>query len=350
MKGLDRTRFEPCLRVPGEGELADGVRDMGIPVLVRSFGSIKPKRIVEMIQDIRWLRGVFRSRGVEIVHTDHPRDTFYAVLAALFSRAKVVWHVRVTTPSHLDRFNARLVDRIIGVSRATAGRFPGSYRTGGKFRCVYNGVDLRLFERGDREIKSVRKSLTGGEDVHVVTTVGQIVVEKGIHEFVEAAARVIESVPRVKFFSAGTGTPEEVARVESRIEELGIGDRVRLLGHRNDVPDILLASDIVVLASHDNFEGCPRVVLEAMAAGRPVVGTDVKGTRELVTKETGLLVPPNDSVSLARAIERLLSEPETMEKMGVSAQRIARENFDIRRHISSIQEIYLEFPREGKKI
>ncbi len=350
MSGLDRTKFDLLLRVPQEGELANVVRDMDIPVLVRPFGSIKPKRIVGMLRDIRWLRSIFRMRNVDIVHTDHPRDTFYAELAALFTRVKVVWHVRVTTPSHLDRFNARLVDQIIGVSRATAERFPTSYLPLGKFRLVYNGVDLNLFERSDDKVKVVRESLTGGEDVRVVTTVGQIVKEKGIHEFVEAAARVIETHPRVKFFSAGTGTPEEVTHVESRIERLGIRDRVHLLGHRQDIPDILFASDIVVLASHDDFEGCPRVVLEAMAAGRPLVGTDVKGTRELVTEDTGLLVPPNDPGSLAMAIARLLSEPETMKNMGSAARKIARENFDIRRHISSVQDIYLELSRNSKKI
>jgi glycosyltransferase involved in cell wall biosynthesis len=173
-----------------------------------------------------------------------------------------------------------------------------------------------------------------------VLMVGRLLREKGVREFVEAAATVREQLPDVQFLLAGDSDagnpssfePDVIAEWKSR------GD-VSFLGHRSDVRDLLQAADLAVLPSYR--EGAPRSLLEAAACGLPMVATDVPGCREVVSNGVnGLLVPPLDSKLVAGAIIELLGNRERREAMGKRSRAIACEHFSQDRVIRETMGVY----------
>src|SRR4029453_11595231 len=149
---------------------------------------------------------------------------------------------------------------------------------------------------------ALRAELIAGRPDYVILTPARLHPQKG-HEYLLAAAA---QIPDATFVLAGDGPLR--SELEVRARELGIAGRCLFLGERADVPDLLAAADLFVLPSL--FEGLPVSILEAMAAGRPVVATAIGGTDEVVTTEqTGLLVPPRDPVAIAAAIRGLRAEP-----------------------------------------
>jgi len=347
IRGLDKNKFKPVLLTPKEGALSVKVHELGFEVYFRSFSPIKPKNALKILKDVRWLRSLIVKNGIDAVHSDHPRDTFQCIIATAFTTIPVIWHVRVTIPNPpLDFVNKFFVKKIIGVSNATEERFKGFFWNNRKFTKIYNGVDFELFVNSEKDVAGMRKELSGEFDENIITVVSQLVERKGVDEFVLAAARLEKVETKASYTIVGEGSRGDWSRIRSLIEMSGLKGKIKLLGYREDVPKIISASDVIVLASHDYFEGCPRVLLEAMAAGKPVVATNVRGIREVVTEDTGILVPQKAPEALAEGIKKLLTDDRLRKKMGVKARERAEEKFDIKLNVSLIQEVYEELLTE----
>jgi len=154
--------------------------------------------------------------------------------------------------------------------------------------------------------------------MRIVTLIGRLSMPKTPEVFVEAAATVLRTRPSARFLVVGDGAYRE--RVAALIERLGVGRQVLMLGLRADVGDIMAASDVIVHSSLR--EGLPKTVLEAMAAGKPVIGTNVGGVAAAVEDEvTGLLVEPSNPAQLAAAIERLLGDPALCARLAGNASK-----------------------------
>jgi glycosyltransferase involved in cell wall biosynthesis len=168
----------------------------------------------------------------------------------------------------------------------------------------------------------------------------QVTPEKGAEEFVTAAVGLCEKRPDVSFVVVGVWSDD--AYIEKLRVLVGLfRDRIRFAGYRRDIWDILNDSDIFVLPSY--LEGLPRVVIEAMACGLPVVGTDVSGTNEAVVQdETGLLVLPKDAASLANAIMKLIDEPQLRTRFGENGRQRVQKVFDIKEHVHRVENVYQE--------
>jgi glycosyltransferase involved in cell wall biosynthesis len=192
---------------------------------------------------------------------------------------------------------------------------------------IHNAVDVRSFRRPSR-----RNGTTE------VVGVGRFAYPKDFATLLEAL-RSVGAPCRVRL--AGEGP--ELKAVASAVTREGLSQRVELLGARADVPDLLARSDVFVLSSRS--EGFPVSVLEAMAAGLPVVATDVGGVAEAVEDgETGFLVPSGDSEALARALERLLVDGELRRRLGAAGRARALSLFDVSRYRTAYAELYR---REG---
>jgi len=179
-----------------------------------------------------------------------------------------------------------------------------------------------------------------GERPLTVLMVGRLLREKGVREFVEAAAMVRKQLPGVQFLLAGESDPGNPSSIDPNVvaEWRGRGD-VSFLGHRPDIRDLIHAADLAVLPSYR--EGMPRSLLEAAACGLPLVATDVPGCREIVSNGVnGLLVPPLDSKRLAEAIIQLLGNRDRREAMGKRSRAIACELFSQDRVIRETMAVY----------
>ena len=203
-----------------------------------------------------------------------------------------------------------------------------------------------LNKEKDFDLKEFNACLTGGrikeeykinKAEKVVTIVGRLEEWKGHHVFLEAASKVLDRSNHVRFLVVGDGVMRNP--LEALSKKLGIMSYVIFCGHRNDIPQILAASDLLVSASFGEHFG--RVIIEAMAMEKPVVATKAGGVPELVIDgETGILVKPADSEGLASAILRLLEDPQRSKEMGNSGLKRVMEYFGIDRHVRDIEKIY----------
>jgi glycosyltransferase involved in cell wall biosynthesis len=235
---------------------------------------------------------------------------------------------RASAYAGLERLAARWCRVILAVSahERDAGLAAG-IGPAGRYRIVPNGVDLTRFAR--------RPEPVPGQ----VIAVGRLARQKRPDVAVRAFAAIRDRVPGATLAFVGDG-PERRA-VESLILELGLADAVSLMGARDDVPELLASAQCLVLAS--DYEGCPLSVIEAMAAGVPVVATRVGGVPELVADgATGLLAEPRDPAALARALATVLTDPALARRLGDAGRRLAQEQLSRELMAARIVAIYDE--------
>lgn len=201
---------------------------------------------------------------------------------------------------------------------------------------IPNGIRVARYAPDAHQRHRVRRSL-GLRPAHVVfVCIARLCEQKNPMALLEAFARGPGQDPRARLVFVGEGALREA--LEARVHELRLRS-VRILGARSNVPALLAAADVFALTSR--WEGSPLAVMEAMAAGLPVVATSVGGVPELVHHgDTGLLVPPGASVALATALSRLLADGERRERMGEAAQRHARQHFDSRVMVARYEALY----------
>lgn len=206
---------------------------------------------------------------------------------------------------------------------------------------VHGLVAADRVEHPERARAQLRAEWGVGDDDVVLCTVANFRPNKAYPNLLRAARSVIDRCERAHFVSVGQGPLEaEVRRLHRQLE---LGDRFRLLGFRRDVPEILAACDAFVLASE--HEGFPIAVMEALAAGLPVIATDVGGVPDAVEPgREGVLVPRNDPIALADAIVGLTDDPEARHEMARAALARGRQ-FDITTAVRTIEDQYLRCSR-----
>jgi glycosyltransferase involved in cell wall biosynthesis len=205
---------------------------------------------------------------------------------------------------------------------------------------IPNGIDTSRFQPNPMVRQAVREQLGCAPDAFVWLTVGRLEPVKNHLGLLSAFREVAAVHPNARLLIAGQGSLQ--AATEQRIVELGLADRVRLLGLRRDIPDLLNAADAFVLPSL--WEGMPLTLLEASATALPIVATDVGGNSEVVLDgKTGYLVPPQEAKALTQAMLRvmLLSENDRI-AMGLAGRAHVVQNFDLERVVDRWEALYRE--------
>nr|MBI3613634.1 glycosyltransferase family 4 protein [Nitrospirota bacterium] len=336
LQGLDRTRWNPEVVVPSEGEVAVRCREAGLHTHVVPLPSIFKARLY-FLSSIILLRRVILKTCSVIVHANGSRAMFYAGLAGWLAGRPVIWHVRVADrDSPLDRFLFRLASVVVVNSQAVASRF--SWAQPGQVRCIYNGVDLtRFYPRAPSP--EVRRALGIPDGTPVVTSVGRFVSYKGYEYLLEAARLVCDVRPEVHWVLAGEG--ELKGALIARAHTLGVENQVHFTGWREDTPELLALCDVFVLPSLGEHFG--RVLIEAMGMAKAIVATDAGGVPEVVAHgETGLLVPPAQPKPLADAVLSLLADPARAARLGLAGRKRAEAQFSLDRHVRAVEALYGE--------
>jgi glycosyltransferase involved in cell wall biosynthesis len=269
-----------------------------------------------------------RPRPV-LVHTFHGH-----VLEGYFGKAKTAVY------RGLERRLAKRTDRLIGVSRQTVDdlvRLGIAPRQ--KFSVIPLGLDLGPFM--SLEAKSglaLREQLRVPEERMLLAFVGRIVPIKRVDLLLRAFARARQTGADAHLALVGDG--EERARFQALAAELGVSSAVSFLGYRRDLTDIAAAADVAILSS-DN-EGTPVWLIEAGAAGLAAIATDVGGTSEVVTPETGILVPRDDQPALTAAIAELAGDAGRRREMGERAREHVLARYSVDRLIADIDALYTD--------
>jgi len=189
-----------------------------------------------------------------------------------------------------------------------------------------------------RERAETRHELGVPDGAPLLLSAGRLVPQKAISDLLQAFAKLRDLQPAPDLRIAGRGRLE--ASLAREIEQLGLGGRARLLGLRSDVPRLLAASDLYVSSSH--WEGLPISILEAMAAGLPVVATHVGDAPRAIGVDSGVLVAPRDPAALARAIADLLADPVRLRGLGIAGRARVRAEFGAEAWAERHQALYAE--------
>lgn len=343
---LDRARFTPVFAIPRRGSFSGLLERAGLETVFIDLPRIR--NVAGVISAVRELLHLVRVRNVRLIHSNSIRSHLYGACVARMTGIPVVWHQRnLLTGERFDpdRALAFIPDLIVCNSRAIARRF--LLRGGalpGKVKVVLTGVDTARFSpRVDGA--AVREEFGIGEHEIVVGIASRFNAQKG-HECFFEAARLLMAAPggeMLRFlvvggavFAEDTAREEAVRRIAARA---GIGEKVIFTGFRKDMPSVYAAMDICALPS--SAEACGRVVLEAMASGKPLVATRTGGTPEMVTDGVdGLLVDPADPSALADKIGFLAGHPAEAARIGAAARASAVARFDIGVHAEVIQGLY----------
>jgi glycosyltransferase involved in cell wall biosynthesis len=333
---------------PGFHHELEDARDRGVNVrIVPSLGrSIRPYRDFSAYRSIK---SSLREWKPDLVHTHSAKAGFLGRLAARACGVPRIIHTPHVFPfqwasgakSHfyfmLERFAARRCDAIVCVGRQQYDQaLRKSLSKTDRFHVIRNGVSVPETISPEKRTE-LRTQLRLGPNSTVVGMIARLAPQKGVGMFLDCAARVIKANPQAVFLLIGNG-PEE-AQANERIKALGLGDRLRLLGHRDDAENLYGAFDVLALSSL--YEGLPYVLLEGMACGLPVVATDVLGTSELVEDgRSGRLVPAGDAERMAACLLELIASPETRERLGHAGRERVRSEFTLETFLTEHERLY----------
>lgn len=288
------------------------------------------------------IRDVVRQTGADIVHSHGYKADVYAYFALRRCSCSLVatchnWidqEFRDFLYGVIDRFALRRFDRVVAVSDEVKKRLLKAGVAEGRIALVKNGIDRQRFS-------AVASSSTEPDNAKhrsvVVGLVGRLSHEKGVDTFLRAASHVVADYANAEFVVVGEGPDRE--SLERLIDELKINSKVSLVGRRDDMPSVYRSFDVMVSSSRK--EGLPVSILEGMATGLPVVATTVGEVPRLIRGgETGLLVPPDKPLLLARAIAELLVDREYRERLGCAAKTLIEREFSAERMAAGYLRVY----------
>jgi glycosyltransferase involved in cell wall biosynthesis len=356
VSNLDREKFQPILWTGPEGILtAEAEKKMGadfktIPDLVRE---VNPKRDLSALLTLRRLLKEEKrlSQGAPvIVHTHSSKAGILGRTAAWLADIPVVvhsfhgfgfnefqpWPVRAAYIM-AEKITGLMTDSFIFVSRSNMKRAEElGIGKPSQYKLVRSGIDLSEFRPKPIDRRLKRRELGIAEDGKLALMVACFKPQKNPVDFVRAAKLVLKEIPDAWFAIAGDG--ELRPELESAVKEAGIADRFKLLGWRRDVPELMWASDLLVLTSL--WEGLPRVYPQAMSAGLAVVGTAVDGGPEAVLDGVnGYLTRPKDYEGIARRVVELFQDDSLRERMAKKGSEMVGE-FDIGKMVKDQEALY----------
>jgi len=322
MTDLEQQRVKMQVREAREG----GVKVIEVPFLVRRIDPV-----FDLLAFLLILRLIVRERP-SIVHTHTSKAGVLGRLAAKMAGAPLTVH----TPhghvfyGHFSPIVSRIflvIERILAhITDCTVALTEGEKQDYIKFGVsqakstvtIHSGVNVELFREPKGDIEWIKRSLGIGKKELVVGSVGWLLPVKGPLNLLKAMERVWQTYPDTRLLFVGKGELEGSLKKEAL--GMGFSDRVSFLGWRDDIPEIMHLIDIFVLPSLN--EGMGRVLVEAMAAGRPVVASNVGGIPGLIShEENGLLLPPGNIEALAEGIELLLSDEAKRKRLGENGKK-----------------------------
>jgi glycosyltransferase involved in cell wall biosynthesis len=350
IESLDRAAWRPTLLVaepPLIPLVAGRAHELEVPVRPVTQMPLGVTGAARVPAFVRMLRRE-RPDGFH-AHLSWPLGAKYALMAAVLARVPAVLAtVQLVPPFELDRSSllqlrllAAGVGRYIAVSSDARNQLVGRLRwPAHKVEVVHNAVRKDRFAGAAGNV--LRDQLSSGRARPIVLTCARLDAQKGHGVLLQAATEL----PDVLFVLAGEGAEREA--LEQQASALGLVDRVLFLGHRSDVPELLAACDVFALPSL--YEGSSLAILEAMAAGRPVVSSAIPGTEELIADgETGLLVPPGDAHALAQALRRLLAQADLRTELATRAREHVARHFTAEAMARRVMQMYEELLEDARR-
>lgn len=286
--------------------------------------------------------GILRNNGIHLVHTHASVDSWCFSLAARFLKLPVVRSRHISTPiskSPLSFFlYMKLADRVITSGLAIREAMIRTNRMDPKrIVSIPAGVDEKVFHP-NLDGGHIRSEFNLNDQDFVIGVVAGLHGYKGHSYLIESVENICSLIPTAKLFIVGDGPLK--GHIKHLITSKGLDQRVIMTGYREDIPELMKNFDLFILPSIEG-EGVAQVIPQAMLVGIPIIATDVGCTREVViNKETGLLVPPHDALSLAQAILWMYRDRSEAKKLAYRARQYALNHFTLTTSIDKTEEVY----------
>ena len=353
---LDKDRFTPFVGCLGDSQFAAEVEKtaariipLSLPAAHNKTDKVRRFTLGDLLEDFRQLRVILqlhrtvKQHAIDLIHANSLSVALLGGIVARINRIPILMHKRYATSyGILDRLCERLLHRVILVSEATRWNFASP----AKQTLIYNGVDLNAFQASPKEVETLRKEILGDSaDASILAgVVTRITPEKGIHFLVRAMAEFEKKISIKLLIVGGPYFQKDVdylEKLKQEVTDLGVEDSVIFTGFLSDTRVVTSLLDIVLVPSIIP-EACPRTIIEAMAVGKPVIATPLGGSKELVTPETGILVPPEDASAVADAITTLTTDQERLAAMGRAARDRAVQLFSSEKNTALTEVVYTE--------
>jgi len=336
---------EPTVVLPQRGPLGEALEARGVacdilPLPAWRPSSRAPFAPLGAIRACARLMALARRRRIDLLHSEAPRGALYAGLVARLTGRRHVWHLRASQPMSppLERLLLALCDRAIAVSHAAGGR-SHILKTSFKVRLVPTG--LPPIEHPGRE--AARDRLGLARDGFLVGVVGRVEPDKGGEDAIAAlpAIRRVRNEARLVFLGAPGPAGRHLEGLRGLAAAIGVRDAVLFPGDRPDAATLMTAFDLILHPSR--HEALPRVLIEALFAGVPVVAGEVGGIPEVIESgRCGLLVPGRNPQELGAAAAMLAGDAELRQRFGAQGQARARDMFGIEVMVRRVLEVYEE--------
>jgi glycosyltransferase involved in cell wall biosynthesis len=329
--GLKDSQYAPVIGVienrhKSHAELISAARAARLPAVL--FRCRKPFDLKTALE----IRSYIKQNHIAIIHPHGYKANFYTLMSSAFIKIPRIatchpwtetdYNIRARVYTFLDKTWLKKMDGVVAVSqevrRELHKRLPEA-----KCEVIANGIDLQRFCL-EKNGNSLRKSfeITGSD--FLIGTIGRLVPEKGYQYLITAAKAICRKYPRVKFIVVGNGPLQ--SELEKLVADNDLGDKIQFSGIRGDIPELLSIMNLFVLPSVS--EGVPMVLLEAMAAGKPVISTEVGDIPQIIRHGySGWLIPPKNTEALAAAMEELIQDSNKAERLALAAREEVKNRF-----------------------
>ena len=332
---LNKNLYQPIVVCPDDGIFAEQLREANIPTTILNLPPWRKvsSRLTRHAAATK-LTDLATKHNVQLVHTSDSWFNPYLLPVKNQLNVPVISHVRnILTPAQVTKYDFNQMSHIIAISKQSKAPLVQAGISSKKIDVILNCVDLSVFQPNP----IVKDKNT---DRFKVGIVGRIEPFKKQTTFVEIAREVVKQCQNVRFHIIGAAldTPEHRAydkEVRQLVSQYKLEDVIHFTGHRNDMPRVMQELDLLVTLSAGS------VIAEAMASGKPVIGTPIGSTSEMIVDSvTGYFVPSDSIDAIAEKVIQLIKEPARCAKMGAAATKHAEAVFSVEKHVQKIQNIY----------
>ena len=330
---IDRSSYHPLVVCPDDGVFAEHLRAADIPTVILNLPPWrKAKSLIARYSAAKKLAALAKTHNAQLIHTSD--SWFNPYLCCLRKQLKipVISHVRtLLSPSHVRKYKFDRMDRIIAISQESTTPLVQAGIDPEQIDVLLNCVDLSAFQP---------TSVKADSEEYVVGIVGRIEPFKRQKLFVEIAAKVAAQADKIRFHIVGAALDTPAHRAYNRevhklVAKYQLPGTVHFTGHRTDMPKAMQELDLLVTLSAGS------VIAEAMAAGKPVIGTPIGSTAEMIVHGvTGYVIPPESTEDIANKIIELARDRMQSASMGQRGRKYAEETFSVETHVQKAQDIY----------
>ncbi len=332
-RGIEKLGAKAYILCQPESGLARKAQEAGIEVFMH------PMRKSYDIKAIYYTARLIRKLNINVVNTHSGKDTYITGIAAkLLKKHPLVVRTRHLALPITSTFSYKyLVDVVVTVSDYVRNHLISKGVYPKKVFAVPTGIDIERFNP-DKVQASLREELGLSEGTPLIGTVAVLRKKKGHHILLEAIPEVLKEIPETVFILVGDGPQRK--NIEEKIKQYRLSKNVIMVGHRDDVPQVLKSIDIFVLPTLQEALGTS--FIEAMAIGKPVIGSNVDGVKEVIDHEVnGYLVSPGNSEEIAKRIIELLKNPDKAYNMGLKGMEKVRTKYTIENMCKGMLKSYL---------